>query len=258
MHMSDGTTRKRRVWITVLAAVTVASVIAAVLTGLVARRLYLDRVGLRLTPTFEARFRDANARLAPVGKPRIVMFGDSRVEYWQPKPELPNAEIVWRGIGGETTTQMVHRFAADTQGISASVVVMQAGINDLTAGVALGIGPSAMNSAYENLRTMVEGSTAAGAHVFLLTVVPPASPSLARRVVWSASIYDLTAQLNARLQTLAGPRVTVVDAARLLCGPSARLPQNLAADTLHFLPAAYQRLNGELIRQLQATSALQP
>jgi lysophospholipase L1-like esterase len=256
-QMSDGTARHSRAWIAVLAIIAVVAIAAAAVSGSFARRFYLERARLQLNPEFQTRFREENARLGPAAKPRIVMFGDSRIALWQPRPMLPEAEIIWRGIGGETTAQMVHRLPNDTHSIGASVVVLQGGINDLTAAVALGTGPAAVEKTFQNLRGMAERSVAAGSHVLLFTVVPPASPSLLRRFVWSDVIYDLTAQLNTRLRALAGANLTVVDAAQVLCGTSERLPSDLASGTVHFQPAAYTRLNAELIRELKVAHALQ-
>jgi hypothetical protein len=114
-----------------LCALTLAAVLATSVASYFAHRFYVERARARLVPTFESRFADENASLSVPEKPRIVMIGDSRIAEWQARPPETDAELVWRGIRGETTAQLVHRFLADTQGISAAVVVIQTGINDL-------------------------------------------------------------------------------------------------------------------------------
>jgi lysophospholipase L1-like esterase len=235
----------------VLPAATALALVIAGLGVWFAHEFYIQHQQLRLFPTLETRYADANLALPPAQVPRVVMIGDSRIEGWQPKPVLPGSEIVWRGIGGETTAQLVYRYERDTRGIDASIVVIQSGINDLVAGIALGKGDIAVDIAYRNLQAMIDSSTRLGAEVIVVAVVPPASPPLLRRLVWSDSIYGLVAELNARLRKLADPHVRVLAADQLLCGPSDRLPGRFAADTLHFKPAAYEVLNGALGREIE-------
>lgn len=249
--MPAPTARNLRVLVLVVSALATTALLAASLAGYFAYRFYLERARLKLVPTFEFRFANENARLPPPMDIRVVMFGDSRIMDWQPKPAITRFELVWRGIRGETTGQMVHRFAADTRGIAASVVVIQAGINDLVAGTSLREGRSAADLAFRNMQAMIESSTASGVDVILLTVIPPASPPPLRRIVWSDSIYGLVADFNLRLHTLAGSHVRILEADKILCGRSDRVPQRLARDTLHLLPLAYDMLNQELRKQLR-------
>lgn len=227
---------------------------SAGLSGYFAYRFYLERSQARLTPTFERVYAKENALLPPAAMPRVVMFGDSRIQNWQPQPSPAGYELVFRGIRGETTAQMRHRFMSDTHAIHASVVVIEAGINDLVAGIALHKGPSARDAAFRNIKAMVDLSTQNGLNVILLTVIPPASPPLIRRVVWSDSIYPLVAELNHQLRALAGPRVRLIDADRILCGSADRVPRDLARDTLHLRPQGYHALNAALSQALQELS----
>jgi lysophospholipase L1-like esterase len=235
-----------------VASVAIAAIVAFVLATQVARKLYLERSASALQPTYERRYAENNARLARTDKARVVLIGDSRVAQWAPRPTAPpQFELVWRGVSGETTAQLKYRYRQDTSGIGAAVIVLQSGINDVVAGSALGRGAEAAESAFANIRDMIESSTQKGVTVVLLTVVPPATPPLARRLVWSDSVYAQVAALNNRLRSLARPGVWVLDAERLLCAGSERLPRALARDTLHFREPAYRRLNDELNRTLQ-------
>lgn len=234
-----------------LVAVAIVGLVAAGMAGHHAKRLYLQRAQLLLEPTHERTFAAENARLAPPRGRRVVMFGDSRISKWNPKPQTPGQELIWRGISGETTAQMLHRYGADTRGIAASVVVIEAGINDLAAGVAAGQPSLALERTFANLRAMVESSRGEGIDVVLLTVVPPANPPLWRRAVWSDDIYLLVNQLNDRLRHLRAAGVTIVDAQRLLCGDSDRMPARLARDTMHLREEAYVLLNEGLVPGLR-------
>src|SRR6201993_2254760 len=61
-----------------------------------------------------ARYRDANAALgAPAGENRVVFFGDSIPDIWKRADSFPGKPYVNRGIGGQTTPQMLVRFRKD-------------------------------------------------------------------------------------------------------------------------------------------------
>lgn len=224
----------------------------AIVCGWLARTYYLQRAELRLSPVNLTRYLGENLRLAPSSLQRIVFFGDSRVNGWYPRPDIAGVELVWRGIDGETTTQMRYRFGADAVALSPSVIVIQAGINDLVAGAALGKLNETLGQVRKNLAAMTTTAQQSGARVYLMTIVRPARPPLWRRPVWSDEIYDAIDELNDDLRALAADGVVIVDADSALAGNSRELPPAYAADTLHFTPAAYAVLNARLIDLLQA------
>src|SRR5579864_9422111 len=59
-----------------------------------------------------SRYRDANAALkAPApGENRVVFFGDSITDMWSLTEFFPGKPYINRGIGGQTTPQMLVRF----------------------------------------------------------------------------------------------------------------------------------------------------
>ena len=62
-----------------------------------------------------SRYREANAKLGPpaAGENRIVFFGDSITDIWKLPDYFPGKPYVNRGIGGQTTPQMLVRFRQD-------------------------------------------------------------------------------------------------------------------------------------------------
>lgn len=80
-----------------------------------------------------ARYRDANASLgAPKpGENRIVFFGDSITDIWKLEDYFPGKPYVNRGIGGQTTPQMLVRYRQDVIDLEPKVVVILAGTNDI-------------------------------------------------------------------------------------------------------------------------------
>lgn len=119
------------------------------------------------------RYRAANAALAPPAKDqtRVVFMGDSITDMWQlPKSGgfFPGKPYVDRGIGGQTTPQMVLRFRADVIVLQPKVVVILAGTNDIAGNT----GPMTLEETEGNLSTMAELARAHGIRVVLSSVMP--------------------------------------------------------------------------------------
>jgi lysophospholipase L1-like esterase len=79
------------------------------------------------------RYRDANAALKPpaAGENRVVFFGDSITDIWKLDESFPGKPYINRGIGGQTTSQMLVRFRQDVINLQPKAVVILAGTNDI-------------------------------------------------------------------------------------------------------------------------------
>jgi hypothetical protein len=79
------------------------------------------------------RYQDANARLKPSpGYPRAVFIGDSITDWWgSGDPSFWTNGHIDRGIGGQTTPQMVVRFRQDVIDLHPDVVHIIGGTNDI-------------------------------------------------------------------------------------------------------------------------------
>ena len=114
------------------------------------------------------RYRSANASVVqPV---TAVFMGDSITELWAQKPEqfFPGKPYVGRGIGGQTTPQMLLRFRQDVIDLKPKVVVINGGTNDIAGNT----GPSTLQMIEGNLQSMAETAQAAGIRVVLSSVTP--------------------------------------------------------------------------------------
>ena len=80
-----------------------------------------------------ARYRDANAQLKPPakGEKRVVFLGDSITDGWPLEKYFPGKAYVNRGIGGQTTPQILIRFREDVINLRPAAVVILAGTNDI-------------------------------------------------------------------------------------------------------------------------------
>jgi lysophospholipase L1-like esterase len=119
------------------------------------------------------RYAAANAAVGPVAKKerRIVFFGDSITDNWS-KPNyggfFPGKRYLNRGIGGQTTGQMLLRFRPDVIGLSPRAVVILAGTNDLSGNT----GPVSPETIESNLADMVELAKAHKIAVALASLLP--------------------------------------------------------------------------------------
>ncbi len=130
-----------------------------------------------------ARYRRANAELPPpaAGEARVVFMGNSITQGWAPLfPALfPGRPYVGRGIGGQTTPQMLVRFRQDVIALRPRAVVILAGTNDIAGNT----GPTTLAAIADNLASMADLARANGIRVVLCSVLPahdyPWRPGLA-------------------------------------------------------------------------------
>ena len=116
------------------------------------------------------RFQAANAGMA-AGSARVVFMGDSITENWLlADADFFSGGVVNRGIGGQTSAQMLVRFRADVVALRPAVVHILAGTND----VAGNNGPIRPGDFQNNLQSMVEIARANGIRV-VLGSIPPAA-----------------------------------------------------------------------------------
>ena len=114
------------------------------------------------------RYHEENAKLATAGadEKRVVFMGDSITDGWGRKygKFFPGN----RGIGGQTTPQMLLRFRADVLALEPKAVVILAGTNDIAGNT----GPMTLEAIEDNLISMAELAKAHGIRVVLSSVMP--------------------------------------------------------------------------------------
>src|SRR5580704_12538523 len=117
-----------------------------------------------------ARYREANASLKPpaAGESRVVFFGDSITDIWKLEDYFPGKPYLNRGIGGQTTPQMVVRFRQDVIDLHPKAVVILAGTND----VAGNTGPMTAEMTENNWQSMADLAKANGIRVIFASITP--------------------------------------------------------------------------------------
>jgi lysophospholipase L1-like esterase len=210
--------------------------------------LRLDPLGLSYYGTEASR-----AQSTGLGEKLVVLYGDSRAAQW-PAPEVDSFAFVNRGIGNQTSAEVLHRFDDHVSPLRPDVVVVQVGINDLKT-----IPLSAFAERKEaivancqaNIGQIVGLAADLDATVILTTVFPVGRVPLARRPFWSGDIALAVDEVNAYLRSLEGPRVIVLDAFAVLADADGRTQPAYSRDMLHLDAEGYTELNEELVRMLE-------
>ncbi|MDX6496776.1 MAG: hypothetical protein QOG23_36 [Blastocatellia bacterium] len=120
-----------------------------------------------------ARYHEANSKTAAPSsnEARVVFMGDSITDSWQ-SPNyggfFPGKPYVDRGIGGQTTPQMLIRFRPDVIALQPKVVVILAGTNDIAGNT----GPMTLPAIEDNLISMFDLAQANGIRVVFASLLP--------------------------------------------------------------------------------------
>tara|TARA_Y100001970_G_C14204183_1_gene842916 strand:- start:339 stop:1001 length:663 start_codon:yes stop_codon:yes gene_type:complete len=101
---------------------------------------------------------------------RIIFMGDSITEEWEKLyPEFfQNKFSINRGIGGQTTPQMLVRFRQDVIGLNPKAVFILAGTNDIAGNT----GPSSTEMIANNIFSMAELAINHGIKTILSSILP--------------------------------------------------------------------------------------
>ncbi|HTP33239.1 MAG TPA: SGNH/GDSL hydrolase family protein [Candidatus Acidoferrales bacterium] len=100
------------------------------------------------------------------GENRVVFLGDQITEKWS--PFFPGRPYLNRGIGGQTSPQMLVRFYQDVVSLNPKVVIIQAGTNDLASLIA----PATQGTMADNFMSMVDIARAHRIRVVLASITP--------------------------------------------------------------------------------------
>jgi lysophospholipase L1-like esterase len=127
------------------------------------------------------KYQKSNEKLIKTPDPnRVVFMGNSITEEWGrlDKDFFLNNPFVNRGIGGQTTPQMLIRFKPDVINLNPKSIVIMAGINDIAGNT----GPITIGNTAENIISMAEIAVASNISVYICSTMPaidfPWSPGL--------------------------------------------------------------------------------
>jgi lysophospholipase L1-like esterase len=179
-------------------------------------------------------FHADNARIKATGvRPRAVFIGDSHTAFWPlADSRLFAPEIINRGIGSQTSSQLLLRFEQDVVALRPDVVHILIGINDV-AGLT---GPISLDQYQANIRAMVDLAQANGIAVILATV--PAAQMFPERQHIKPMPWQ--AQINRWLIALAEERgLTVADYAKVVNASEGVVRPEFYKDAIHLNAQGY-------------------
>lgn len=193
-----------------------------------------------------ARFKAENELVienkAPV---KMVFMGNSITEGWKLfDPNFFNStDYVNRGIGGQTTPQMLIRFKQDVLDLKPKGVVILAGTNDIAGNT----GPMSIQEIYNQIESMAGLAALNKIEVFLCSVLPvydyPWKPGLkpAPKIV----------ALNEMLKTLSGEKnYLYIDYFSEMSDDKNGLKASLGADGVHPNEKGYEIMKRVLLNTI--------
>jgi len=186
-----------------------------------------------------ARYREANAALAPpaTGENRVVFFGDSITDIWKLADYFPGKPYINRGIGGQTTPQMLVRFRQDVIDLHPKLVVMLAGTNDIAGNT----GPMRNQDIEANYASMAELARANHIRVVLSSVLPVHNYTEKSKDFFAQRSPARILELNTWLKDYCARNdIVYLDYFSALVDDKGLLKKELADDGLHPNDAGYK------------------
>jgi lysophospholipase L1-like esterase len=177
-----------------------------------------------------ARYRDANTTVGvpKPGENRVVFMGDSITDGWKLADDFPGKPYVNRGIGGQTTPQMLIRFRPDVIDLKPRVVVILAGTNDIAGNT----GPVELEDIERNFESMAELARVNDIRVVLASVMPVHDAG--RMKMTEHRPPEKIRQLNDWLKQYAAQhKLVYLDYFSAMVDPNGLMRPELANDGLH-------------------------
>jgi len=181
-------------------------------------------------------YREANEKLIENKDfPKVVFMGNSITEGWSNiHPEFfNNNDFLGRGIGGQTTPQMLIRFNPDVIDLKPEAVVILAGTNDIAGNT----GYSSVKMITDNFKAMAQLADAHGIEVIIASILPVYNYS------WRPEIepVKIIAEVNAWLKDFAEKNQhTYLDFYSEMADSKKGLPKEYAEDGVHPTDTGYR------------------
>ena len=188
-----------------------------------------------------ARYRDANAALKPPApdENRVVFFGDSITDLWHLDESFPGKPYINRGIGGQTTPQMLVRFRWDVIELQAKIVVILAGTNDIAGNT----GPMRLEDIEANYASLAELARVHNIKMIYSSVLPVNNYTPKSQDFFAQRSPEKILALNGWLRDYCGVSSNsclYLDYLSAMVDDKGLLKKDLAEDGLHPNDAGYK------------------
>ncbi|MDT0607427.1 SGNH/GDSL hydrolase family protein [Croceitalea rosinachiae] len=165
---------------------------------------------------------------------RVVFMGNSITEGWS-KSFFEGKPYINRGIGGQTTPQMLLRFRQDVIALNPKIVLILAGTNDIAGNT----GPMTLEQIRDNILSMVELAESNGILPIVCSVLPaydyPWRPGLNPNI----KIPELNSMLSKMAEE---KKVPYLDYFKIMADDRNGLPKELTTDEVHLTEKGYEIL----------------
>jgi len=181
-----------------------------------------------------ARYREANAALkrpAP-GENRVVFFGDSITDIWHLDEYFPGKPYVNRGIGGQTTPQMLVRFRQDVINLQPKLVIILGGTNDIAGNT----GPMQLADIEADFASLAQLARANDIKVIYSSILPVHNYTEKSKDFFAQRSPEKILMLNNWLRSYcatASSGCTYLDYCSAMVDDKGLLKKDLADDGLH-------------------------
>jgi lysophospholipase L1-like esterase len=168
---------------------------------------------------------------------RVVFFGDSITDIWKLEDYFPGKPYLNRGIGGQTTPQMLVRFRQDVIDLHPKAVVILAGTNDIAGNT----GPMSLQTIEENYSSLAELARVHGIRVIFSSILPVHNYTPKSQDFYAQRSPEKILELNRWLKDYSAAHGLVyLDYFTSLVDDKGLLKKDLAEDGLHPNPAGYK------------------
>lgn len=219
------------------------------------QRSFLPFQKSKLDPLDLLAYADTSAELlADKKRKRVMFYGDSRAFAWPNVEGVSHARFINRGIGGQTSAQVLKRFPFHVAPYRPDIIVLQVCVNDLKL---IPLFPKQrehiIRHCQQNLQQLVAEVTALKSTLILTTVYPIGDIDIIRRAFGfrEPPIIAAVDEVNAFIKTLATDKVIIFDSYSLLKGKGRKIAAEYSRDWLHLNPQGYRHLNKSLRKVLQ-------
>jgi lysophospholipase L1-like esterase len=206
---------------------------------------YRENRKSRIDPSNEIFFHESNKILRglPGNKTKVVLFGDSRINQWEPLPSLPGCKIINRGIPGDTTPRSLLRIENDLVSLNPDFVIVELGINDLNS---IGFLPEMENyiikNCKNNIAQMIDILNKKKIKTLFLTIYPVSTVPFYRLPFWSEKTRIYIKEMNDYLLQQNSQYVKILNCDEIFLKDD-KMKKEYAMDMLHLNRNAYIRLN---------------
>jgi lysophospholipase L1-like esterase len=180
---------------------------------------------------------DASVKTMSDSKNRVIFFGDSITDGWKLDKYFEGKSYINRGIGGQTTPQMLVRFRQDVIDLKPKVLVILAGTNDIAGNT----GPMLTEDIEANLSSMAELARTHGISVVFSSVLPVNNYSERSKDFYAQRPKERILELNRWLKDYCAQNGLVyLDYFSAMVDDKGLLKRELAEDGLHPNDAGYK------------------